>query len=93
MFEFTEDKKGLRPKYIGTIENNIIRKSFIILMVLPTVAVCIALNVFMFVCYMLLAFWKLVLFGTYRTFAGLFSKKAWESWNNPRPRKTANDGD
>lgn len=93
MFEFTEDKKGLRPKYIGTIENNIIRKSLIILMVLPTVSVCIALNVFMFACYMLIAFWKLVLFGTYRAFAGLFSKKAWESWNKPRPRKTAKDGD
>lgn len=84
MFEFTEDKKGLRPKYIGTIKNNAIRKSLIALMVLPTLAACIALNIFMFIYYIMFAFWKLVLFGTYRTFAGLFNEKAWESWRKPR---------
>lgn len=46
MFEFTEDKKGLRPKYIGTIKHNGIRRTLMVLMTLPTILAVICLNFF-----------------------------------------------
>lgn len=51
MFEFTKDKKGLRPKYIGTIKHNGIRRTLMVLMTLPTILAVICLNVFMFLCF------------------------------------------
>lgn len=84
MFEFTEDKKGLRPKYIGTIKHNGIRRTLMVLMTLPTILAVICLNVFMFLGYVIMAFWKLILFGTFKIFAEMFQAKTWEVWHKPR---------
>ena len=87
MFEFIEDKKVLRPKYIGTIKNNAIRKIMIALMVIPTIFACILLNIFAFSFHVIFAFWKLILFGTFKIFASLLKEETWESWSKPRSAK------
>ncbi|MCT8866267.1 hypothetical protein [Shewanella xiamenensis] len=84
MFEFTEDKKGLRPKYIGTIKNNGIRRTLMILMIFPLISATIFLNIFAFIGFVIMTFWKLILFGTFKIFADMFQAKTWEVWHKPR---------
>ncbi|MCL1088024.1 hypothetical protein [Shewanella profunda] len=87
MFEFTEDKKSLRPRYIGTIKHNGIRRSLMVLMTLPTIFAVISLNAFGFLVHIIMAFWKLIILGTFKTFAGMFQAKTWEVWHKPRQVK------
>jgi|GEM_PF-3470645 hypothetical protein len=84
MFEFTEDKKGLRPKYIGTIKHNGIRRTLMILMIFPLISATIFLNIFAFIGFVIMAFWKLILLGTFKILACMFQAKTWEVWHKPR---------
>ena len=82
MFEFTEDKKGIRPKWVGTINNNLARRAMMVLMLLPTMAVVIGYNLLRFVLYTLLAFARLVVYGTLKVMITPFL--SWPYWNEPR---------
>lgn len=93
MFEFTEDKKGLRPKYIGTIKNNTVRRTLILLMVIPTNLLVFLLNVLKFLLYTINAFWRLIVVGTFNLVANMFKSKTWEVWYNPRVEDESKDGE
>lgn len=84
MFEFTEDKKTLRPKYIGTIKHNGLRRTLMIFMIIPTSIVVILLNTMKFLLYVIIAFWRLILLGTFNLVANLFNAKTWEIWHRAR---------
>lgn len=86
MFEFTEDRKSIRPKLIGTIKNNFIRRFLMVIAALPLSLVVIAVNVFLFALITVKAFWQFVLRGTYIVFASLFTEKCWEHWHKPREK-------
>lgn len=82
MFEFTEDKKSIRPKWVGTIESNWQRRTMMVLMLLPTMAVVIGFNLIKFVLYTLLAFARLVVYGTLKVIITPFLN--WPYWHEPR---------
>ncbi|OUS52931.1 hypothetical protein BM607_003075 [Shewanella sp. SACH] len=84
MFEFTEDKKSLRPKYIGTIKNNAARRMLMLLMIIPTNLLVLSLNTLKFLLYTANAFWKLIVVGTFNLVANMFKAKTWEVWHKPR---------
>lgn len=90
MFEFTEDRKSIRPKLIGTIKNNFIRRLLMVLATPPLIIAIIAFNVALFfaivVAVICKAFWHFILAGTYILFASLFTEKCWEHWHKPREK-------
>ncbi len=90
MFEFTEDRKSIRPKLIGTIKNNFIRRLLMVLATPPLIVVIIVLNVALFFIITTAvigkAFWRFILYGTYILFASLFTAKCWEHWHKPREK-------
>lgn len=84
MFEFTEDKKGIRPKWIGSIENTWLRRAMMVIALPPTICVVICYNLFLFLLIVLLAFARFVAFGTVAVLLRVFTKPMWELWYAPR---------
>lgn len=91
MFEFTEDKKGIRPKWVGCIKRNWLRRVMLVLALPLTIAVVIFYNLCMFALVVLLSFVRLIAFGTIAVLLRPFTRAMWDVWHEPRKPMTVPD--
>lgn len=83
MFEFTEDRKGIRPMYVGTIKNKYLRRLAMIATLIPLWVVVFSFNtaralLAAFLVLWVHSFWA----GLKMIYKSIFTK--WEFWDEPR---------
>jgi len=82
MFEFTEDKKSIRPKYIGTIKSNWKRRAAMIVFMPFTILAVLLFNYTIFTLWTTVAAWRMIIIGTIKPLISPFKKP--EYWDSPR---------